>query len=70
VVIACVHFGIPGQISVMKLFSLLPLLAVVTALPTANDLAPRASISQVDGLKFNIDGVIKCTSRTSTYLRE
>jgi hypothetical protein len=46
----------------MKLLSFLPLLAVATALPAASDVAPRASISKVDGLKFNIDGVTKCKS--------
>jgi hypothetical protein len=50
------------SILTMKFFSFLPLLAVVRALPVASDLAPRASISKVDGLKFNVDGVTNCRS--------
>jgi mannan endo-1,4-beta-mannosidase len=45
----------------MKNLALLSLgAAAVAALPATVDLAPRASISKVDGLKFNIDGVTKC----------
>jgi hypothetical protein len=51
----------------MKLFSFLSLLAAASALPAAIDLAPRASMSKVDGLKFNIDGVTKCKSRTLIF---
>jgi mannan endo-1,4-beta-mannosidase len=44
----------------MKLLSILSLCAAAAALPATIDLAPRASISKADGLKFNIDGVTKC----------
>jgi mannan endo-1,4-beta-mannosidase len=44
----------------MKWTTLLPFVAAVAALPAASEVAPRASISKVDGLKFNIDGVTKC----------
>lgn len=51
----------------MKLATVLSLVAAVVALPTAkDDIAARASYSKVDGLKFNIDGVTKCKSKSSS----
>lgn len=51
-----------SRFSIMKTLPILALGAAATALPSAIDLSPRASISKVDGLKFNIDGVTKCKS--------
>lgn len=44
----------------MKLLSIVSFAAAVVALPATNEITPRASISKVNGLKFNIDGVTKC----------
>jgi mannan endo-1,4-beta-mannosidase len=51
----------------MKLLTLLGLGTAVVALPAAVDLAPRAAISKVDGLKFNIDGITKYYAGTNSY---
>ena len=46
----------------MKLATILSFVAAAAALPAAtSNIAARASYSKVDGLKFNIDGVTKCT---------
>ena len=61
--IAMAHSPKPkSRFSIMKILPILALGAAATALPSAIDLSPRASISKVDGLKFNIDGVTKCKS--------
>jgi mannan endo-1,4-beta-mannosidase len=44
----------------MKFTSLLPFVAAAAAVPAPSNLERRATISKVDGLKFNIDGVTKC----------
>ncbi|KAI4626600.1 hypothetical protein J4E83_003752 [Alternaria metachromatica] len=51
----------------MKMLPILALGAAATALPSAIDLSPRASISKADGLKFNIDGVTKYYAGTNSY---
>lgn len=51
----------------MKHITILGLGAVAAALPAAVDLAPRASMSKADGLKFNIDGVTKYYAGTNSY---
>ena len=51
----------------MKLLTLLGLSAAAAALPAAVDLAPRASISKADGLKFNIDGKTNYYAGTNSY---
>ncbi|OAL50136.1 glycoside hydrolase [Pyrenochaeta sp. DS3sAY3a] len=51
----------------MKVTSTLLFASAVAALPAATDLSPRASISKVDGLKFNIDGVTKYYAGTNSY---
>ncbi|KAF7449251.1 Glycoside hydrolase family 5 protein [Pyrenophora tritici-repentis] len=51
----------------MKIALFLALAAIVAALRAAVDVASRATVSKVDGLKFNIDGVTKYFSGTNAY---
>ncbi|KAI0591566.1 Endo-beta-mannanase [Pyrenophora tritici-repentis] len=51
----------------MKIALYLALAAIVAALRAAVDVASRATVSKVDGLKFNIDGVTKYFSGTNAY---
>ncbi|EUC30487.1 glycoside hydrolase family 5 protein [Bipolaris victoriae FI3] len=51
----------------MKLLPILCLSATAAALPASVDVSARASISKVDGLKFNIDGTTKYYAGTNSY---